>query len=173
MTPERHDRLQEIFDRAVSLSEPERAAFLDRACMGDPSLRDRVSQLIAADIEAAVKSGLGPKLATDADSVVGTMIGRYQLLQKIGEGGMGAVYRASDTRLGRNVAIKVAQERFNTRFEREARAIAALNHPNICPHCCPAKSRTKSTGWDLGRIRSGSRTVGEPVKWALFRIASD
>jgi eukaryotic-like serine/threonine-protein kinase len=62
----------------------------------------------------------------------GTRLGPYEILAPIGAGGMGDVYRARDTRLNREVAIKVSQERFSNRFEREARAIAALNHPNIC-----------------------------------------
>src|ERR1700680_3684002 len=63
---------------------------------------------------------------------VGTKLGPYEILAPIGAGGMGEVYRARDPRLNRDVAIKVSQERFSDRFEREARAIAALNHPNIC-----------------------------------------
>src|SRR5262245_38251710 len=62
----------------------------------------------------------------------GAKLGPYQILALIGAGGMGAVYRARDPRLGRDVAIKVSKERFSDRFEREARAVAALNHPNIC-----------------------------------------
>src|SRR5258708_29843816 len=62
----------------------------------------------------------------------GDKLGPYQILDLIGEGGMGAVYKARDTRLDRFVAIKTSQQQFNDRFEREARAIAALNHPNIC-----------------------------------------
>jgi serine/threonine-protein kinase len=62
----------------------------------------------------------------------GTRLGPYEILAPIGKGGMGEVYRARDTRLGRDVAIKVSAEKFSERFEREARAIAALNHPNIC-----------------------------------------
>jgi serine/threonine protein kinase len=62
----------------------------------------------------------------------GEQLGPYQILAPIGEGGMGKVYRARDPRLNRGVAIKVSQERFSDRFEREARAVAALNHPNIC-----------------------------------------
>lgn len=62
----------------------------------------------------------------------GTRLGHYEIVALIGSGGMGAVYRAKDTRLGRDVAIKVSADRFSERFEREARAIAALNHPNIC-----------------------------------------
>jgi Tol biopolymer transport system component len=62
----------------------------------------------------------------------GTHLGPYEILASIGAGGMGEVYRARDTRLGRNVAIKISNENFSERFEREARSIAALNHPNIC-----------------------------------------
>jgi eukaryotic-like serine/threonine-protein kinase len=62
----------------------------------------------------------------------GDKLGPYEVVSLIGEGGMGEVYRARDTRLGRTVAIKVAKEQFTTRFEREARAISALNHPHIC-----------------------------------------
>jgi serine/threonine protein kinase len=59
-------------------------------------------------------------------------LGPYEIVDLIGEGGMGAVFRASDSRLGRDVAIKVSAEKFSESFEREARTIAALNHPNIC-----------------------------------------
>jgi serine/threonine protein kinase len=62
----------------------------------------------------------------------GAKLGPYEILAPIGSGGMGEVYKAHDPRLGRDVAIKVSAERFGERFEREARAIAALNHPNIC-----------------------------------------
>jgi serine/threonine protein kinase len=62
----------------------------------------------------------------------GTRVGPYEILGLIGAGGMGEVYRAHDPRVGRDVAIKISQEKFTERFEREARAIAALNHPHIC-----------------------------------------
>jgi len=62
----------------------------------------------------------------------GERLGPYEILEKVGAGGMGEVYRARDTRLNREVAIKVSKEQFSERFEREARAVAALNHPNIC-----------------------------------------
>jgi len=63
---------------------------------------------------------------------IGTQVGSYQITAMLGKGGMGEVYRATDTRLGREVAIKFSAEQFSERFEREARAVAALNHPNIC-----------------------------------------
>jgi serine/threonine protein kinase len=62
----------------------------------------------------------------------GTRLGSYEILAPIGAGGMGEVYKARDTRLGRVVAIKVSKSEFSERFEREARAIATLNHPHIC-----------------------------------------
>src|SRR6202049_4773927 len=62
----------------------------------------------------------------------GTKLGPFEILTLIGAGGMGEVYRARDTRLDRIVAVKVSREQFSERFDREARAVAALNHPNIC-----------------------------------------
>ena len=62
----------------------------------------------------------------------GSQLGPYRILSLLGAGGMGRIYRAFDARLGREVAIKVADERFSERFDREVRAVAALNHPNIC-----------------------------------------
>ena len=62
----------------------------------------------------------------------GTRLGPYEILAPIGAGGMGAVYRAHDPRMGRDVAVKVSAERFSDRFSREVHAVAALNHPNIC-----------------------------------------
>src|SRR5689334_19089921 len=62
----------------------------------------------------------------------GTRLGPYEILSALGAGGMGEVYRARDTRMGRDVAIKVSAEHFSDRFEREVRAVAALNHTNVC-----------------------------------------
>jgi len=64
--------------------------------------------------------------------MIGTTVAHYRITAKLGEGGMGDVYRAHDPRLGRDVAIKVSKEQFSERFDREARAVASLNHPNIC-----------------------------------------
>ena len=62
----------------------------------------------------------------------GDKLGPYEIVAPVGAGGMGEVYKARDTRLDRTVAVKISQERFSERFEREARAVAALNHSNIC-----------------------------------------
>jgi len=63
---------------------------------------------------------------------VGDKLGPYEIISLIGKGGMGEVYSAHDPRTGRDVAIKISAERFSERFDREVRAVAALNHPNIC-----------------------------------------
>jgi serine/threonine protein kinase len=82
----------------------------------------------------------------------GTKIGPYVIESLIGKGGMGEVYAAQDTRLQRRVAIKIvpahlsSNEDLRARFEQEAKSISALQHPNICVHCCPVKDRTKSVG---------------------------
>lgn len=112
-----------------------RAAFLAEACADDEELRREAESLLAASDSAS--SFLEHPVGTGA-SLIGRQLGAYRLEALIGTGGMGAVYRAKDTRLGRDVAVKIlpaawtgnAQRR--ARFEREARAIAALNHPNIC-----------------------------------------
>src|SRR5262249_8540863 len=70
--------------------------------------------------------------ATATVVTVGMRLGPYRIEGKLGEGGMGEVFRAVDTRLGRAVAVKTTQERFSDRFEREARAISSLNHSHIC-----------------------------------------
>ncbi len=116
----------------------ERAAFLARA---DPELRREVESLLAQD---SSKTGALDKPAwvgaaglTSAGATVtlitaGTQLGPYKIERKIGEGGMGEVYRATDTRLARAVAIKTCRQQFGERFQRESRAIASLNHPHIC-----------------------------------------
>jgi Tol biopolymer transport system component len=137
MSSERWRQVEELYHAALELHGEERERFLDGKCGGDPLLLEEVKTLLlhgAAttaffDTPAAelARYGSDPK-----QSLIGTRLGAYEITHLIGVGGMGRVYRAHDTRLGRDVAIKILDERFTARFDREVRAVAALNHPNIC-----------------------------------------
>lgn len=154
MTPERWRAIERLYHAALERDADERLSFLAEACRGDDSLRDEVESLLgyqakAKDfIETPAATPHGPLLTVanamrqlHESSVPGRFAGRvfgvYELKELIAVGGMGEVYRARDTRLGRSVAIKVLPEslardpdRFH-RLQQEARAAAALNHPNI------------------------------------------
>ena len=130
MSDDRWQRIEEIFHRAVELAPEARSAFLHEACGGDPALRQEIESLLAHDAED------GSTFA-GAAGMSRRWIAHYRISTKLGEGGMGAVYRATDTKLGREVAIKILPEAFAAdadrmaRFTREARVLASLNHPNI------------------------------------------
>ena len=134
-------RLKEVFERARALAPDARAAYLAEACDGDAALREEVALLLAHADQAASFLETPPMPFEDSrvgKSLEGQRIGPYQISTLIGRGGMGEVYRARDTRLDRDVAIKVLPapvahdpDRLR-RFEHEARAIASLNHPHIC-----------------------------------------
>ena len=130
MTPERWKEVKKYLAAALERKPGERSAYLDQACP-EPSLRQEVESLIAAH-EQGNSSFLKTAAVESEVLKSGTKLGWYEIVAPIGSGGMGQVYRAMDTRLKRTVAIKVAKENFGERFEHEARAIAALNHPNIC-----------------------------------------
>ena len=141
MTSGRQRRIDDVVGGALSKAPSERKAFLDEACANDPSLRLEVESLLAAEPHSdaifrtspwdALPLPLGPLPA-------GTRLGPYEILAAAGAGGMGEVYSARDTRLGRTVALKILAQDFSAnaerrrRFEQEARAASALNHPHIC-----------------------------------------
>src|SRR5881409_2245161 len=144
MTPERWQQLKQIFQSALERNPAERSAFLSQACADDPALRSQVESLIAShdqagdSIEAMAAEAATEMLDDDqAVAIVGKQIGRYQVLSNIGRGGMGEVFLAQDTSLGRKVALKLLRSDFTRneerlrRFRQEARAASALNHPNI------------------------------------------
>ena len=131
MTPERWQQVKEVLNGALHVGGEERATFLGRACQTDPSLRIEVDALLASApdvVEEFLKSPPPHRMQL----AKGSRLGPYEIDCLVGSGGMGEVYRARDTRLGRVVAIKVYLEPLRARFDREARAISALNHPNIC-----------------------------------------
>jgi eukaryotic-like serine/threonine-protein kinase len=135
MTPERWEQIRDVLGKALELAPGERSAFLNRACLSDPSLRQEVDTLI--DSSDDVRSSFLQSSTLRVTLTSGTKLGDYEVKSMLGSGGMGEVYRARDSRLGRDVAIKVLPSLLSAdterlrRFEQEARAAAALNHPNI------------------------------------------
>jgi serine/threonine protein kinase/Tol biopolymer transport system component len=136
MSNERWRRIEEICHDALERAPDHRAAFVREACAGDAALRVEVESLLANQSRAdALDSGLGIRdLGLD---LIGKQIGVYRVISLLGTGGMGEVYRARDTKLGRDVAMKILPKLFASdpdrlaRFEREARVLASLNHPHI------------------------------------------
>ena len=143
MTPERWRRVDELFHSALEREGAERAAFLAEACAGDEALRGEVEKLIAAHekegsfIDSPAYADTELLVGDQAALTAGQRLGPYRVISHIGSGGMGEVYLAEDTRLGRRVALKLLPPEFVgdaerlRRFRQEARAASALNHPNI------------------------------------------
>jgi eukaryotic-like serine/threonine-protein kinase len=134
MTPERFRQIEELYHAAREQTGTKREALLAQA---NPEMRREIEELLAQKESGFLARPAVPKATDPGDATVteltsGTPFGPYRIESKLGEGGMGEVFRAVDTRLGRAVAVKVSHGRFSGRFEREARAIAALNHPHIC-----------------------------------------
>jgi serine/threonine protein kinase len=149
-------RISQLYHDALAHHEAERAAFLQRACGADTTLRREVESLLVNESQAsgflsepalglAAKKAAGEGYFTDREletgdsglNLVGRQLGSYAILSLLGAGGMGEVYRARDTTLGRDVALKILPESVThdaerlTRLHREAQVLAALNHPHI------------------------------------------
>ena len=133
-----------IFSEALDLPLSERAAYLDRACAGDQKLRQRVEGLLLTHDQAGgflerppVEMAIGSRLGAFAGERPGDRIGRYKLLQQIGEGGCGIVFMAEQEEpVRRRVALKIIKPGMDTRsviarFEAEWQALALMDHPNI------------------------------------------
>src|SRR5881296_4526262 len=144
MTPARLQRVEEIFHAALDQEPDQVDAFLDAACEGDDVLRRKVEALLSSHQRAGVfietpVAGIATRIIENgqADLLVGHTIGHYKISKRIGTGGMGEVYLATDVTAGRKAALKLLPMRFTgdierlKRFQQEARAVVGLNHPNI------------------------------------------
>src|SRR2546422_6530672 len=144
MSAERSRQVEQLYHAARERDPAQRAVFLDQACAGDQALRHEVDSLLAED--ARVESFLEtpaldfvPTISGEdaGQSLIGRRLGSYQCVSLLGKGGMGEVYRARDTQLHRDVALKLLPSVFASdperlaRFQREAEVLASLNHPNI------------------------------------------
>jgi serine/threonine-protein kinase len=141
MDPIRWQQVKHLYGAASARPPVERQAFLAEACRGDDDLRREVQRLLDQPVDTGalvdLVGGATTVVAHHVRDLTGTRLGPFEVKALIGRGGMGEVYRAYDTKLGRDVAIKVLPSAFTAdadrlaRFEREARVLASLNHPHI------------------------------------------
>lgn len=146
MASERWQRTEELFHATLQLEAAERAGFLSGECLGDEDLRKEVESLIAASENSPTfidqpELNLGMRVLSSesSNSLIGKSVGPYKIVSALGKGGMGEVYLAEDTKLGRKVALKFLSPEFvgdnwaKRQLIKEAQAVAMLDHPNICP----------------------------------------
>jgi Tol biopolymer transport system component len=144
MTPERYRQINDLADAALELPAERRAAFVAEVCAGDPELRKQIEALLTAESSCAgfLRQPVMELLARDLldrpqRDLAGRRIGNYDVISRLGAGGIGEVWLARDVNLGRMVALKLLWPKFMgdpyhvRRFQQEARAASALNHPNI------------------------------------------
>ena len=142
MTKDRWEKVAEVYDAAQEKHPEERLPFVRAAAAGDSDLRRHVESLLAEDdkpvvLDTPIQLAVDEVLNDNPPVQPGTLIGPYRIDTLIGMGGMGEVYRARDTKLNRDVAIKILPPAFANdpdrlaRFKREAQVLASLNHPNV------------------------------------------
>ncbi len=192
MDAQHWQQVDRIFQAALEREPGARAAFLDEACSGDHNLRRKVEALLSSDeqgwdlLEKPAFEAAADLLAEDQPALFeGEQVGHYKVLGLLGSGGMGEVYLAEDSRLGRKIALKVLPATFVRykgrvkRFQQEARAASALNHPNIVTIHDISQVEGRhfiATEFIEGetlrqRIKSGKLNVGEALEIAI-QVAS-
>lgn len=196
MTPERWQQIEKVYYDARERDGEERMLFLDQACAGDDELRREVESLLASGDQAgdfmgtpALRVMVGELSGDPAQSLPGQQVGRYKVLSLLGAGGMGEVYLAEDLQLRRKAALKLLPKEFTSdrerllRFEQEARAASALNHPNIITIYEIGAASTESVGLHFiaaeyvdgqtlrRRMRQAPVTLGEALDVAV-QVAS-
>ena len=144
MSPERWQKINDVFQSVVELELDEQSAYLKKACADDKSLREQVETLLAANNEAGTfiagnaAKDVGHLLTLENQkTLTGESLGHYEIISILGTGGMGKVYLAKDSKLNRSIAVKTLPNSFSSdsdhvkRLQTEARAAANLNHPNV------------------------------------------
>jgi len=194
MEPERWRRVEQLYHSALKVAADKRARFLQNECQDDEELRQEVESLLSYEssavefIESPAFDVAARLMAKDditahksGSVTAGATLPRFRLLQKLGGGGMGVVYKAQDTKLRRTVALKFLPFELSRdpnaleRFQREAYAASALNHPNICtvhdvdeyqgqPFIAMELLETDSGAADRGKTFAHARTarLGHP-----------
>src|SRR5439155_1264786 len=170
MTPAQLQTVEEIFHAALNQKPEQVARFVDTACDGDELLRRKVEALLASHQRAGSfietsSVGLATRIIENeqADLLVGQTFGHYKISKRIGSGGMGEVYLATDVTASRKAALKLLPMRFTgdanrlKRFQQEARAVVALNHPNIL------------TVYEIGEDRTTHNIASELIEGETLR----